>query len=110
MSMHCLDVIQAAEKLAAMPRPTEAEREAARRWYASALARYVQKRRQELELSVAAAAELSGMELSEWHALEAGWVPEDRMVLVSIAGALAVRWTNLSLLAYFSQEAQPSRG
>ena len=50
------------------------------------------------------------MELSEWYALESGWVPEDRMVLVSIAGALSVRWTNLSLCAFFSRTAYPTRG
>jgi len=103
--MSCFELIEAAETLAALPRPTDADREAARRWYASALGRFAQKRRLELEMSVATAAELSGIELSEWYALEAGWVPEDRMILVSVAGTLSVRWTDLSLLAFFSQAA-----
>ena len=38
-------------------------------------ARNVRQRRQELGLSVQRAAQLSGMETSEWYAMEAGWVP-----------------------------------
>ena len=102
MSIITMDVVRATQTLAARPRPTEAEREAGRRWYAMALARYAQKRREELELSVATAAELAGLELSQWYALESGWLPEDVMVLDAIAGALSVSWTDLSLVAFFS--------
>ena len=41
------------------------------------LARSVRQRREQLGLSVQRAAELSGMVVSDWYALEAGWVPDD---------------------------------
>ena len=41
------------------------------------LARSVRHRREQLGLSVQRAAELSGMVVSDWYALEAGWVPDD---------------------------------
>ncbi len=75
---------------------------------AFAVARYAARRRQELELTVACAAELSGLELSEWYALEAGWVPEELHVIRSIAAALQVRWTDLDMLALFARCAQQS--
>ena len=40
------------------------------------LARCIRHRREELGLSVERAAELSGMVVSDWYALEAGWVPD----------------------------------
>ena len=52
-------------------------------------ARCVRRRREELGLSVERAAELSGMELSDWYALEAGWVPsQESGLLDAIAGTL----------------------
>lgn len=75
---------------------------------ASALARYTARRRGELGLSVARAAELSGLAVSEWCALEAGWVPEELHVIRSIAAALEVSWTDLDMLALFAGCAQQS--
>ena len=40
----------------------------------------------ELGLTVGAAAELAGLEVSEWCALECRWVPEELNVIRSIAG------------------------
>jgi len=49
----------------------------------------VRRRREELGLSVKRAAQLSGMETSDWYALEAGWVPSVESGLVdAIAGTL----------------------
>ena len=49
----------------------------------------VRRRREELGLSVKRAAELSGMETSDWYALEAGWVPTvESGLLDSIAATL----------------------
>ncbi len=106
MSMSDCEIIHAAEALAAMPQPTETDRGASRRWYATALARFTERRRQELGLSVAEAAELSGLELSQWCALETGWVPDDLSTLRAIAGALEVRWTDFAMLAFWSCCAQ----
>ncbi len=76
---------------------------------ALSLARYAARRRGELGLSVACAAELSGLAVSEWCALEAGWVPEELHVIRSIAAALEVSWTDLDMLALFAGCAQQSR-
>jgi len=72
------------------------------------LARYTARRRGELGLSVARAAELSGLAVSQWCALEAGWVPEEHHVIRSIAAALEVSWTDLDMLALFAGCAQQS--
>ena len=78
--------------------PTAAEVEARRRFYATALGRYVLRRRIELQMTVEQAAKLAGMAFSEWVALEAGWLPE-RDELWAIAAVLEVSATDLSFLA-----------
>jgi transcriptional regulator with XRE-family HTH domain len=67
----------------------------------SALACYTRKRREELGLSLECAAELAGLEMSEWAALESGWVlnPDDLALIRSIAGTLEVSWVDFSFLA-----------
>ena len=87
---------------AAINEATEAERQ----WWASASARYSRVRREKLGLSVERAAELSGLELSQWHSLETGWVPEDVCVILAIATALQVRWSDFELVALFARAAQ----
>jgi hypothetical protein len=77
--------------------------------FASALARYTTRRRGELGLTVSAAAELSGIEISEWCSLEAGWVPDELNRIRAIAAALEVCWMDLDLLAFFARCAQSSR-
>jgi Helix-turn-helix domain len=57
---------------------------------AAALAFFVERRRTRLNLSIEAAARLCGIELSQWHALESGWVPEDRLDIQAIASTLEV--------------------
>ncbi len=52
------------------------------------LAFYVERRRGNLNLTAEAAARLAGMELSQWDALESGWVPEDPAQLRAIAAVL----------------------
>jgi transcriptional regulator with XRE-family HTH domain len=64
-----------------------------------ALASYTRRRRQELGLSLERAAELAGLKLSEWDALEAGWVPEDLRLIQAIAGTLETDWAEFSFLA-----------
>jgi transcriptional regulator with XRE-family HTH domain len=72
------------------------------RW-ASALARYTAARREQLGLTVTEAAELSGLQISEWLGLEDGWVPEDVATLRAIAGALRVRWMDYHTLAFLAE-------
>ena len=95
-----MDVIEAATRLSQnRPIETPESRAAKRAWYALSLARYAQKRRTELGLNVPEAAGLSGLELSQWDALEAGWVPEDENLLGAIAGTLYAEHTLISFLA-----------
>ena len=67
----------------------------------SALARYTRKRREELGLSLERAAELAGLEMSEWAALESGWWmpdPDNLPMIRAIAGTLEVSWMDYSFL------------
>lgn len=57
-------------------------------------------------MTVAQAARLSGLELSEWLALEAGWVPDDRKLQHAIAGALQVCISNVAILASIAADNQ----
>lgn len=77
-----------------------------RLFYAALFGRLVSKRRRELNLTVAAAAELTGITISEWMALEIGYVPESKLVR-TIAATLEVRASDLmmaSILSRLSQE------
>ena len=70
--------------------------------WASALASYARKRREELGLSLERAAELAGLESSEWDALESGWwmpASANFPLIRAIAGALEVSWMDYSILA-----------
>lgn len=74
-------------------------------WFATALARYVQRRRAQLRLKPARAAELASMTLQEWESMEAGLVPaEDK--LVRIADVLRANRSQLEILAYMSASSQ----
>jgi predicted transcriptional regulator len=53
-----------------------------------ALANCVQLRRQNLGMSIERAADLAGMRVSEWCALETGWVPDTLGILRAVAGTL----------------------
>jgi hypothetical protein len=57
-------------------------------------------------MTLARAAELSGLALSEWCALESGWVPEDMNTIRSIAGTLRIDWKDYSFLACFAEAHQ----
>jgi hypothetical protein len=65
---------------------------------AAALAFFVERRRTRLNLSIEAAAHLCGIEISQWHALESGWVPEDRLDVQAIAATLEVPEEDLQSL------------
>ena len=67
-------------------------------------ARSVRRRREALGLSAPRAAELSGMETSEWYALEAGWIPSiESGMLAAIAGTLQSCHIAVPLLAEISR-------
>ena len=84
--------------------PTVSASSAERADWAMLLARNVRRRREQLGLSVKSAAELSGMESSEWYVLEAGWVPSvESGLLDSIAGTLQACHIQLPLMAEISR-------
>jgi hypothetical protein len=63
----------------------------------------VQERRQELGLSIFEAAELSGLTVFQWAAVEDGaWVPEDRNAIRSMAGTLQANAFQMILVASLS--------
>lgn len=67
-------------------------------------ARYIQRRRQELGLSLERAAFISCIEVSDWCALEGGRVPADgHPVLRSIAETLEADYFKVSLYADISR-------
>ena len=82
--------------------------------WASGLARYTRRRREELGLSLEHAAKLAGLELSEWCALESGTVPDldDTGRLRAIAGTLQISWVDYSFLALMGicQQGPPEKG
>jgi hypothetical protein len=77
------------------------------------LAHYTRRRRQELGLSIERAAELAGLELSQWYALEEGWVPEpdDPGRIEAIAATLEIFWGDYSFLALMAscQQGPPAK-
>ena len=81
--------------------------------WTSGLARYTRRRREELGLSVERAAELAGLELSEWYALESGWVPDpdDMNRIEAIAATLEIFWGDYSFLALMAtcQQGPPEK-
>ena len=62
---------------------------------ALALANTVQRRRESLHMSIEGAADLAGMQVSEWCALEAGWVPDALDVLRAVADTLELGYLHL---------------
>ena len=78
------------------------ESEASAELLAHLLATSVQRRRCELGLSVERAAALAGVAVSEWAALESGWVPTEDAVLQTVAGVLEACHLQLSLIAEVS--------
>jgi hypothetical protein len=105
MSMTNLDVVHAAEALAATP-ADRTSKEQTRIHYAFALARFVESRRRELNLLIQRAAELAGMEFSAWCALEAGWAPSDEGTISAIGEVLEVGRSQIVILAMIARANQ----
>jgi transcriptional regulator with XRE-family HTH domain len=72
------------------------------------LARCIRRRREELGLSVESAAQLTGIEPSQWQALEAGWVPNlESGLLEAIAETLESCFPDVLFIADVSSAFQP---
>ena len=59
----------------------------------------IQKTRESAGLSIEEAARLSGMDLSEWMAIEAGTVPQDINRLRAMAGAMEISFDKIASMA-----------
>ena len=72
------------------------------------LASCIRRRREELGLSIERAAQLSGIEPSQWQALEAGWVPDlESGLLEAIAGTLESLFPCVLFIADVSRDFRP---
>lgn len=70
----------------------------------------IRQRRIELGISIAEAADLSGVTMWQWAAMEYGlWIPEDGPILHSIAGTLEADYLALSFCALVSRVNQPEQ-
>ena len=81
--------------------PSTYQPELRRQFWGRLFGRGVQECREQAGLSVEEAARLSGMEMSEWEAIEDGYVPQEINRLRSMAAALEIshdRLLNLVLL------------
>jgi len=56
-------------------------------------------------LSIEQAACLSGMEVSEWAAIEEGYVPQDINRLRAMAGAMEIRFDQIAMLVLLCRDA-----
>jgi transcriptional regulator with XRE-family HTH domain len=65
----------------------------------------IQKTRENASLSIETAARLSGMESSEWMAVEEGTVPQDISRLRAMADALEVSFDKIATLVLVCREA-----
>ena len=74
--------------------------------YVHLFARLVRDRRRALCLTVAQAAELTGITTSEWVALEAGYVPQEYKMIRTISETLEVRTGDLLMASIMSRLAQ----
>ena len=78
--------------------------------YAELLGNSIRQRRIELGISIAEAADLSGITMWQWAGMEYGlWIPEDGPVMSSIAGTLEADHTALSFWAQVSRIHQPEQ-
>lgn len=77
-----------------------ARRKALRRLFGS----MVQDRRETIQRSVEDCALVSGMEPSEWVAIEAGHIPADPAKLRSMAAALEIRFDQLLMMVHLCQD------
>jgi len=64
----------------------------------------IEKTRQACGRTLEEAARLSGMEISEWAAIEAGYVPDPGQ-LHPMSDALGLRYDKIAVLAFICQEA-----
>jgi transcriptional regulator with XRE-family HTH domain len=65
---------------------------------------FIQSRRDEIKMPVEEAAGLSGMQISEWMAIEAGHVPQQMDRLRAISATLELTWDRMLNMLALCQE------
>jgi len=65
----------------------------------------IQEARKKANLSIAEAARLSGMQVSEWMAIEEGSVPQDINQLRAMTDAMAISFDSIANLVLLCREA-----
>ena len=65
----------------------------------------IQAARTEADMSIAEAAELAGMEISEWMAIEDGHVPQDMSRLRSMAAAMEISFEKIESMLLLCRDA-----
>ena len=76
-----------------------------RRVWGQMFGRLIQGVRQTAGCSIEETAQLAGMEVSEWEAIEAGYVPTDTGRLRAMAGSVEISWEQMARLALFCRQA-----
>lgn len=66
---------------------------------------FIQSQRNNLNMSVEQAAGLSGMEVSEWAAIEQGCVPRETSRVRAMAATLEISWDSMLNILALCQEA-----
>ena len=89
----------------ATPLPSSCCPDYRRRYWSEIFAYTIRQERQDVGLSVENAAQLAGMETSEWTAIEAGHVPTRMDQLRSMAGVLEVRYDRLLMVVLYCRDA-----
>jgi hypothetical protein len=70
---------------------------------------YVQHRRLQLCMNCEDAAELAGLQISQWISLEQGWIPDlGDNIMSAVAGTLETRVDHLNLLVISSSDTSQS--
>ena len=65
----------------------------------------IQEVRKGAGLSIEQAARLAGIEVSEWAAIEDGYVPQDQNRLRAMAAAMEIRFDRIAMLVLLCREA-----
>lgn len=93
------------EPISSFREPTAEQAALRRRIWGQMFGDLIRNIRESLGLTVAEAAERSGLQQSEWMAIEEGCVPHDAERLSAIAGTLELNWHFIVEIAVFCRDA-----
>lgn len=76
-----------------------------RRVWGQMFGHLIQGARENAGRSIEEIAQMAGMEVSEWEAIEAGYVPTDTGRLRAMVGSVEISWEQMARLALFCRQA-----